>query len=447
MMRASDVRVLTAAVSFHPIHLDQPLSISGRAIAWFTLAEVEVQVADRSGHRGTGRGASVLSVPWAWPAAAIDIEDRDRALRELTEELATAAVGSGPTDPIELWRVLYGELDSRLDALASRYGVAQVPRLAGLLALGAVDSAVHDGWATTAGRPASVMYDAAHLASDLGWLDPTLAGRYPGDFLSRGRQELPVQHVVGVSDPLTAAEAGAGERPLTDWLRTDGVHHLKIKVSGSQPEQDAQRVVDIARLARAEVGPVDLAVDPNEGCADAAAALRLVEEIGRISPETVPSLRYLEQPVRRDAPAEPEAMARLGARLPVLLDEGFSELAMLPRLRDQGWSGVVIKAAKGHSLALLTYAYARSHGLWVAVQDLTALSWALVHSARLVSTFELSAPHLEYNSRQYAPRAAQELLTDLPELTRVRNGWVRLPSGSGPGLYELPASSTGNGER
>src|SRR5699024_6741199 len=102
--------------------------------------------------------------------------------------LAAAVVRSGPADPIELWRGLYGELDDRLARLAARYGVAQVPRLAGLLPLGAVDSAVHDAWAKAAGRPASTMYDATHLGRDLGWLDPTLSGHYPGEFLTRSRR-------------------------------------------------------------------------------------------------------------------------------------------------------------------------------------------------------------------------------------------------------------------
>lgn len=446
-MRDCDVRVLGATASFQPIQLDQPLSISGRAISWFTMATVRATVADRRGRRGSGRGTSMLSVPWAWPRAEIGLEERDRALRELTEELATAAVGAGPGDPIELWRALYSTLDDRLTALAARYGVAQVPRLAGLLPLGAVDSALHDAWAAAAGRPASTMYDAAHLSSDLGWLDPALSGRYPGEFLTPARRLLPVQHVVGVTDPLTPAEADGGTRPLTDWLRTEGVHHLKVKVSGQQPEQDARRVVDIARLGIAEVGRVEVAVDPNEGCPDATTALALVEEIERLGPEVVPTLVYLEQPVPRDAPAEPAAMTRLGQRLPVLLDEGFSDLSLLPQLREQGWSGVVVKAAKGHSLALLTHAYARAHGLWVTVQDLTAVSWALVHSARLVSSFALSAPHLEYNSRQYAPRAAEELQHRLPELARVRDGQVRLPDAGAPGLYELPVSTTVKGSR
>ena len=444
-MRDCDVQVLSATASFQPIQLDQPLSISGRAISWFTMATVEATVVDRHGRRGSGRGTSMLSVPWAWPRAEIGLEERDRALRELTDELAAAAVGAGPGDPIELWRALYGTLDDRLARLAARYGVAQVPRLAGLLPLGAVDSALHDAWATAAGSPASTMYDAAHLGSDLGWFDPALSGRYPGEFLIPARRHLPVQHVVGVTDPLTPAEADDGTRSLTDWLRTEGVHHLKVKVSGQQPEQDARRVVDIARLGIAELGRVEVAVDPNEGCPDATAALALVEQIERIGPEVVPTLSYLEQPVPRDAPADPAAMTRLGRRLPVLLDEGFSDLSMLPQLRDQGWSGVVVKAAKGHSLALLTHAYARAHGLWVTVQDLTAVSWALVHSARLVSTFELSAAHLEYNSRQYAPRAAEELQHSLPELARVRDGQVRLPDADAPGLYELPLSTTVKG--
>lgn len=446
-MHDSDIQVLAATASFQPIRLALPLSISGREISWFTMAEVEVRVVDRSGRSGAGTGATMLSVPWAWPVAEIDIEARDRALRELTEELAAAALDSGPADPIEHWRALYSGLDDRLTRLASRHAVAQVPRLAGLLALGAVDSAVHDAWAMAAGRPASTMYNAAHLGQDLGWFDPALAGRYPGDFLTRPRESLPVQHVVGVTDPLTPDEADGGVRPLTDWLRTEEVRYLKVKVSGRQPEQDARRVVDVARLGIAELGQVEVAVDPNEGCADAAAALHLVEEIDRIAPDLAPALSYLEQPVPRDGAPEPMTMARLGARLPVLLDEGFTDLSVLSQLPELGWSGVVIKAAKGHSLALLTYAYARAHGLWVSVQDLTAVSWALVHSARLVSLFELSVPHLEYNSRQYAPQAAHELLPGLPELAQVRAGQVRLPGGSGPGLYELPPPAIQEGSR
>ena len=440
-MRKSDVQVLSAAASFRPIRLDQPLSISGREISSFSMAVVEVRVVDRTGTPGRGLGTTMLSVPWAWPVADIGLDERDRALRELTEELADALVQTGPGDPITLWRGLYSGLDERLGRLAERYRVPHIPRLAGLLALGAVDSAVHDAWAAAAGRPASTMYDAAHLTDDLGWLDPALTGHYPGDFLTTPRRRLPVQHVVGVSDPLTVAEADDGGRALTEWLRTEGVRSLKVKLSGQRPEQDARRVVDITRLAQAEVGPVEVALDPNEGCAGAEDVLRLLEEIERIAPEVMPALQYLEQPVPRDAPAEPAAMTRLGKRLPVLLDEGFADLSLLPRLRELGWSGVVVKAAKGHSLALLTHAYARAHGLWVVVQDLTAVSWALVHSARLVSTFDLSSVHLEYNSRQYAPGAARELLADLPELIRVRGGRVQLPAPAASGLYEL-ASST-----
>lgn len=437
-MRETDIRVTAAAVTFQEVRLDQPLSISGRAISWFTVAEVHLETINRIGSSGRGLGASSLSVPWAWPEAEASIETRDQILRELTEELAREAVGAGPADPIEIWRGLYGDLDSRLARSARRHGIAEIPRLAGLLALGAVDNAVHDGWAMAAGQPASTMYHADHLSADLGWLDPTLRGRYPGDFLVAPIRALAVQHVVGVTDPLTAADASTGVRPLTDWLHTDGVNHLKLKVRGLHPDQDARRVVEVARLGAEQMGEIHLAVDPNEGCADAAAAVELLEEIDRIDPDVSRRLDYLEQPVPRGSSANPAEMRPLAARLPVLLDEGFTDLSALPHLADLGWSGVVIKAAKGHSLALLTNAWANALHLWVAVQDLTAISWALVHSARLVSMLDLSARHLEYNSRQYAPAAADALAASLPQLARVRHGQVRLPARDAPGLYQLP---------
>lgn len=437
-MPATDIKVTDATVRFRRVQLDQALSISGRAIAAFTLAEVRVEVVNRAGGRARGLGMSVLSVPWAWPEAQIDVPGRDRALRELTEELARASVGAGPQDPISLWRRLYGDLDARLDDLARRHGVPAVPRLAGLLPLGAVDNAVHDAWALAAGHPASTMYDGDHLGTDLGWLDPALRGRYPGDFLARPLRVLPVQHVVGVDDPLTPAEARtSAERPLSEWLRTEGVRHLKIKVAGRRPEEDARRVADVARLGRELCGQVRLALDPNEGCTDAAAVQHLLDEIRSLGEGVISAIDYIEQPVPRGPGPQPSALG-LTEGAPVLLDEGFSDLTMLPGLPGLGWSGVVIKAAKGHSLALLSNAVAKAHGLQVAVQDLTAVSWALVHSARLVSLLDPTWPHLEYNSRQYAPAAATALAEHLPGLALVDHGAVRLPSTDGPGLYQLP---------
>lgn len=434
-VRDTDVTVTGARVRFRPVTLDHPFVISGRPIAGFTVAEVHLEVRDRRGGTAEGTGATVLSVPWAWPRAGVTPERRDEVLRGLTEELASAVVGRPPADPIALWRQLDADLGARLVA-ERRDGTGPVPRLAGLLALGAVDNAVHDAWARAAGLPATAMYGPGYLGSDLAWLDPVLAGQYPGDHLRPAEPVLTVQHVVGLGDPLTADDDGA-ERPLQDWLTAEGVTALKVKVAGQDPDADARRVVAVHAAAAAVAGAVQLSVDPNEGYAGPAEALAMLDAVARLDPDAAAAMTYLEQPLPRDATPDPEGMARLSARLPVLLDEGFTDVTALPHVRRLGWSGVVVKAAKGQTPALLAHSYARATGLALAVQDLTTVDLALAHSVRLTASLLPTWDHLEYNSRQYAPDANAELARRHPRLVQVRDGAVEHPLADVPGLYQL----------
>lgn len=70
--------------------------------------------------------------------------------------------------------------------------------MAGLLALGAIDSALHDAWSRTAARSPYEMYTREYMNQDLGWVIPELAGAHPGDQLGPRRSALPVQHALGV---------------------------------------------------------------------------------------------------------------------------------------------------------------------------------------------------------------------------------------------------------
>lgn len=433
-MRDTDVRIVDASVVFREVELAHPFAISGRVISWFTVAEITVDVESHSKRTASGTGATILSVPWAWPTGISDITGSDRTLRELVERLAASAVGREPTDPIELWRALEDELPH------------DVPRLAALLTLGGLDNAVHDAWARAAGRSVFEMYGIEHLAADLGWLDPKLAGQYPGEFLGVSDvTTLPVQHLVGAGDPLTPDYSAAGERSLTDWLAADGPIHLKIKVAADDPTDDARRVSDVMGIARRKTtrsADIRIAVDPNEGYHEPEQVGRFLDELQRLSPSAAAALRYVEQPVPRNMNVEPERMRRVSSRIPVLLDEGFTDISLVAQLEELGWSGVVIKAAKGQTPAILANAVMKARGQWVAIQDLTAVDLAFVHSARLVSALAPTSRHLEYNSRQYAPRANDDLAASRPELAVVRDGYVTYPLGESPGLYQFDGAVT-----
>ncbi|MGW4470649.1 enolase C-terminal domain-like protein [Nonomuraea sp. NPDC004354] len=443
-MRSTDVSVREAAAAFHDVRLDHPLRLSGATVDRFTLAVVRVTVEDRAGRVAWGEGASVLSVPWSWPVSGLSWTVRDLVLRRLTERLAAAATEVRSGDPFAIHRELSeAAACARRDGAEAAGGPEPVPELAAALALGAVDNAVHDGWARAAGAPATSLYEGLDLGP--------------------ARRRLPVQHVVGLDDPLEAdplehprepdplkpdaVESGrlesgppgradvapprrAAVRPLREWLRAEGIAHVKIKLSGRDPAADARRVIEVHRVLRESAGARHtVSLDPNEGYQEPAAVLELLDALDG-SPAW-DALTYLEQPVPRDAPPDPGGMRAIGARLPVLADESLATEADLARLAAAGWSGSVIKAARGQSLAMRSLAHARAHGMRVALQDLTAVGLALVHSARLAAALPLDWQAFEYNSRQYAPRANG----DLPaELVRVRQGHV-VPGPARPGIH------------
>jgi L-alanine-DL-glutamate epimerase-like enolase superfamily enzyme len=431
-MRESDIRIVDADLDFREVKLDHPLVISGGAIDWFTVAVVQVSAVDRRGRRATGRGASVLSIPWSWPISSLSVEARDTVLRDLTAAIAHQLPGLEPADPIRVWQ----ELSAALPALCASTGTADIPHLAAALALGAVDNACHDVWGRVAGQSVFSMYDEEHLTDDLtGALGADFTGRRPADFLAEPRTRLPVQHLAGAADPIDDAEADPEERSLGQWLRADGISHVKVKVLGRSPRQDAERILAVHQAAvGAGNGPVRLAVDPNEAYAGAEALGETLDLVAAGSSATAQAIRYVEQPISRDRPADPNALRAVSGRVPVLMDEGFTSLDQLAELGPQGWSGLVIKAGKGQTPALLAHSFARLRGLFVTVQDLTAVDLALEHSARLVASLSLSEPHLEYNSRQYAPDANAELARVRPDLVRVRDGGVRVPPPTEPGL-------------
>src|SRR5699024_6220527 len=168
--------------------------ISGRPMTHLSSATIRLTVRTREGRQGHGCGAGILSVPWSWPRSPLSLDERDRIMRELVRTLAARLVEFGGTgDPFTLWRPLEAELPA-------------------VLASAATANALHDAWSRTAGRSPYEMYPREHMNQALGWVMPELAGTHPGDHLGPRRSALPVQHALGVGDPLRAAgdEGAAG---------------------------------------------------------------------------------------------------------------------------------------------------------------------------------------------------------------------------------------------
>src|SRR2546421_1798462 len=90
---------------------------------------------------------------------------------------------------------------------------------------------------------------------DLGHcLGPDVAGEGPDRYVRPEPQpRMPLYHLVGALDPLTDADVkqrvGDGlPETLPEWIRSDGLTHLKVKLNGEDLDWDVQRVIGVDRV-------------------------------------------------------------------------------------------------------------------------------------------------------------------------------------------------------
>jgi hypothetical protein len=106
---------------------------------------------------------------------------------------------------------------------------------------------------------------------------------------------------------------------------------------------------------------------------------------------------------------------------PVVIDESLIDYESLLLCRELGYTGVALKACKGHTEALLMGAAAQKHGMFLCVQDLTCPGRSFLHSASLSARIPTIAA-IEGNGRQYCPRGNQGWSDRYPSMFDVTDG-------------------------
>ncbi len=221
---------------------------------------------------------------------------------------------------------------------------------------------------------------------------------------------------------------------LADWIRAQGLTHLKIKLNGSDLAGDAERVARIERVAAPVARSLTYCLDFNENCPSAEAFTEFLRRLKEKAPAAFDRVQYVEQPTRRDLKADRTNVMHQAARLrPVVIDESLVDLESLLIAREMGYTGIALKACKGQTQAVLMAAAGRKFGMFLCVQDLTCPGASFVHSAALAAhTPGVTA--LEANSRQYVPAANAPWRERFPGLFTVRDGTIDTGSIRGPGL-------------
>lgn len=451
MSNPLDIRPVGAALYYLPCTLRVPLKFGSAVSTHIQCARTRVTVRGRDGWTAEGWGETPLSANWVWPSA-LDYAEREAALMAFCEVLAEAwADFDHFGHPMEVGHAfLHTRLPALLEGFNTKRGGEAMPWLAALVCCSLFDIAVHDAYGQLHDVPIYETYNAKFMNRDLSaWLEPAVgaeisfAGKYPQDFFQLPRKkELPAWHLVGGKDPLDPFEPDLvlpqDNYPvfLREWIRTDGLMCLKIKLCGTDAAWDYKRIVDIGQIAIDE-GVVWLTTDFNCTVTDPTYVNVILDRLIMEHPRICGMLLYVEQPFPYDLEANRIDVHSVSSRKPLFMDESAHDWELVRLGRELGWSGVALKTCKTQTGALLSLCWAKAHGMTLMVQDLTNPMLAQIPHV-LLAAHAGTIMGVETNAMQFYPEASLAEAKVHPGLYQRREGVVRLDSISGPGFgYRL----------
>lgn len=446
MTKSTDMRLLEARAATQKFNYRTPIKFGGRVVTSAIVLDVEIDVETRAGQLATGRGSMPLGNAWSWPSQKLRGDDTESLMLQFGKEIVEEANRLRPTgDPLQLTHAI-GEHYASLADRVTQAAAEPMPRLAQLVAASPLEAAVFDAFGKVLGQNSYNVLGKEFINEDLAtYLTPEFAGEYLDQYTLRApKPRMPLYHLVGALDPLTPDDVrqpvGDGlPETLGQWIEANGLTHLKIKLAGDDLAWDVQRVTAVEHVAaetQAKRGcsQWNYSVDFNERCANVEYVLDFLAQVRERSSAAWDRIQYIEQPTHRDLRANPEnRMHRAAAIKPVVIDESLVDYATLLLAREQGYSGVALKACKGHSEALLMGAAAQKHKLFLCVQDLTCVGASFLHSASIAARIPTVAA-IEGNGRQYCPEGNRGWDEKYPGMFRIKEGVVESEVLTGNGL-------------
>jgi len=448
MAASSDIRLLAVEHEFEEYRYRTPLKFGGVPTDRCVLFNVRVHVRTRDGREAVGFGSMPLGNAWSFPTRYVPFETSLLAMKRLAERYVSIAAQCTETaHPLDLSALLEPLFLDAAAELSNEMGLTTpIPKLCALVTASPIDAAIHDGFGKANGINAYNGLSADFVAHDLShYLDAQFSGKYLDAYtLRKPKERIPLYHLIGALDPLTDADLSTRlddglPETLPEWIHYNGLTHLKVKLNGNDLDWDVERLLAIERVCvetqtQRGVHEWYYSADFNETCHNVEYLLDFLARVREGSRGAFERLAYIEQPTDRDLKAHPEnRMHRAAAIKPVVVDESLTDYETFLLAREQGYSGVALKACKGHSQALLMAAAAIENRMFLAVQDLTCPGASFLHSAGLAARIP-GVTAVEGNARQYCPEANKEWEPKYPTIFRITDGTVGTYVLTKPGL-------------
>ena len=438
MTKSTDIRIADITTNLQNILYRTPMKFGGRVVTDVTLFNVDVTVETRDGRRGSGHGSMPVGNAWGWPSAVESVDRTLDAMIRLGNRVATAAGQlKHYGHPIELVHDLSHDYTNLSLQVEEQMQLEEsIPRLAQLVSASPIDAAINDAYGDALEANSYNLLSSEFMNRDLGhFLEGKLTGRHLDEFTLRTpKPTMPLYHLIGALDPLTDSDIDQRlnddvPETLGEWILADGLTHMKIKLAGDNLQWDVDRVAAIEKVnleVQTQRGCTQwwYSTDFNEKCEDVQYVLDFLEQIQQVSPTAFQRIQYIEQPTNRNLKAFPENKMHDAAKVkPVVIDESLVDMESLELSREQGYSGVALKACKGHGEALMMGALAQHYNLFLCVQDLTCVGASFLHSASIAARIP-SVAAIEGNGRQYCPRGNRGWDERFPEMFNITDGSV-----------------------
>jgi L-alanine-DL-glutamate epimerase-like enolase superfamily enzyme len=446
--KQTDIFLRGVALEEERLDYRAPIKFGGRAVSDAVLLHVHADVETRDGRRARGLGSMPMSNIWAWPTREVPADKTLAAMIELARRLVREADQFQEAGhPLDITTDLARSHAKTTAEVVRHIGIDEpMPRLAQLVAASPIEAAIHDGYGKALGLNSYNVLGAEFVSHDLSaWLGGDFRGEYLDHYtLREPKPRMPLYHLVGALDPLTDADVekriGDGlPETLGEWIKADGLTHLKIKLNGDDLAWDVERVLgveEVAVSAQAERGcqTWNYSLDFNERCADVSYVLDFLAQLQARSPAALARVQYIEQPTHRDLKSHPHHRMHAAAKIkPVVIDESLIDFESLLLSREMGYSGAALKACKGQTEALLMGAAAQKYGMFLCVQDLTCPGASFLHSASLSARIPTVAA-IEGNARQYCPNGNRGWRDRYPSMFDIHDGTLGTAVLNGPGL-------------
>ena len=457
-MSVKDISIKSVELYFLPVEMRVPLKFGSQVLTYVTCARAKVTVEGDNGI-AHGWGETPLSVGWVWPSS-LPYSDRENDLQQFCKNIAEDLDRTGKNG--HAFEIGFDFIENNLERIqeefnSNRTEESHLPHLAALVCFSLFDIAIHDAYGNYHGVKTYETYNAEYMNKDLSAYlvpeneDVSFQGLYPEHFFGSYAETMPVWHLVGGLDALDDSELN-GDEPddgypvtLNNWIDTDGLKCLKIKLKGNDSAWDYDRLVKIGKIS-IEKGVEELTADFNCMVTDPAYVDEILDKLKEEHPAIWDLILYVEQPFPYDLEANQIDVHSTSSRKLLLMDESAHDWKFVKMGYKLGWTGVALKTCKTQTGALLSMCWAKAHGMKLMVQDLTNPMLAQIPHVLLAANAG-TIMGVESNGMQFYPEASALDREVHPGIYRRREGVLDLSTLSGSGFgyriddvgRELPA--------